>query len=84
MKLSIVIPVHNAEQYLNDCIDSIYSQDVTDFEIIFVVNGSNDESENICLMARECHSNIRDLSDIRSRHVLLRCSYPSCKSGTLL
>lgn len=59
MKFSIVIPVHNAEQYLNDCIDSIYSQDVTDFEIIFVVNGSNDESENICLMARECHSNIR-------------------------
>ncbi len=59
MKFSIIIPVHNAEQYLNDCIDSIYSQDMTDFEIIFVVNGSNDESENICLQARECHSNIR-------------------------
>jgi glycosyltransferase involved in cell wall biosynthesis len=59
MKFSIIIPVHNAEKYLNDCIDSIYSQDISDFEIIFVVNGSNDESENICLMARECHSNIR-------------------------
>lgn len=59
MKFSIIIPVHNAEKYLNDCIDSIYNQDMTDFEIIFIVNGSNDESENICLMARECHSNIR-------------------------
>lgn len=59
MRFSIVIPVHNAEKYLNDCIDSIYNQDVADFEIIFVVNGSNDESEDICLMARECHSNIR-------------------------
>ena len=59
MKFSIVIPVHNAEKYLNDCIDSIYNQDVADFEIIFVVNGSNDESEDICLLARECHSNIR-------------------------
>ncbi len=59
MKFSIIIPVHNAEEYLNDCIDSVYSQDMTDFEIICVVNGSNDESENICLMARECHSNIR-------------------------
>jgi glycosyltransferase involved in cell wall biosynthesis len=59
MKFSIIIPVHNAEEYLNDCIDSIYSQDMTDFEIIFVVNASNDESENICLLARECHSNIR-------------------------
>ena len=59
MKFSIIIPVHNAEKYLNDCIDSIYSQEMTDFEVIFVVNGSNDESEDICLMARECHSNIR-------------------------
>ena len=42
MKFSIVIPVHNAEKYLNDCIDSIYNQDVADFEIIFFVNGSND------------------------------------------
>jgi len=59
MKFSIIIPVHNAEKYLKDCIDSIYNQDMTDFEIIFVVNGSNDESENICLLAREDHSNIR-------------------------
>ena len=59
MKFSIIIPVHNAEKYLKDCIDSIYDQDMTDFEIICVVNGSNDESENICLLAREDHSNIR-------------------------
>ena len=59
MKFSIIIPVHNAERYLKDCIDSIYNQNMTDFEIIFVVNGSNDESENICLLAREDHSNIR-------------------------
>ena len=30
MKFSIIIPVHNAEKYLNDCIDSIYNQDMTD------------------------------------------------------
>lgn len=59
MKFSIIIPVHNSEQYLNECIDSIYSQEFDDFEVIFVVNGSNDSSEDICLMARECHSNIR-------------------------
>ena len=59
MKFSIIIPVHNAEKYLKDCIDSIYDQDMTDFEIICVVNGSNNESENICLLAREDHSNIR-------------------------
>ncbi len=59
IKFSIIIPVHNSEQYLNECIDSIYSQEFDDFEVIFVVNGSNDSSEDICLMARECHSNIR-------------------------
>ncbi|MBE6894586.1 MAG: glycosyltransferase [Ruminococcaceae bacterium] len=46
-KVSIVIPVHNVEQYLNQCIDSVVNQTLRDIEIICVNNDSNDNSLNI-------------------------------------
>lgn len=45
---SIIIPVYNVEKYLRECIDSILSQDFSDFEIILVNDGSKDESKEIC------------------------------------
>lgn len=47
-KLSIVVPVYNVENYLNQCIDSILGQSFTDFELIIVDDGSTDCSGNIC------------------------------------
>lgn len=47
-RLSIIIPVYNAEKYLEACIDSILSQDFRDFEVILVNDGSTDASEKIC------------------------------------
>ncbi|NPE32098.1 glycosyltransferase, partial [Methanococcoides sp. SA1] len=46
-KISIVIPVYNAERYLNECMDSIIGQSLKDIEIICVVNGSTDSSLEI-------------------------------------
>lgn len=49
MKLSIIIPVYNAEQYLRRCVESITNQVVSDdVEIILVNDGSTDNSEYIC------------------------------------
>lgn len=31
--LSIIIPIYNAEKYLHQCIDSVLSQDFTDYEL---------------------------------------------------
>lgn len=45
---SIVIPVFNAKNYLNQCIDSILIQSYQDFEIILVDDGSTDGSSEIC------------------------------------
>ena len=47
-KLSIVVPVYNAEKYLNQCLDSIMKQSFTDFELIIVDDGSTDRSGAIC------------------------------------
>lgn len=46
--LSIVIPVYNSENYLDECIGSVLAQDFTDFELILVEDGSPDGSGAIC------------------------------------
>ncbi len=46
--ISIIIPVYNAERYLQECIDSILSQSFSNFEIILVNDGSTDNSFELC------------------------------------
>lgn len=46
--LSVVIPVYNTEKHLRKCIDSLLTQTYNDFELIFVDNGSSDDSVAIC------------------------------------
>ncbi len=41
---SVVVPVYNADRYLNKALQSILDQDFTDFELILVDDGSTDES----------------------------------------
>ena len=47
-KVSIIVPVYNAEKYINKCIDSILSQTFTDFECILVNDYTPDGSGKIC------------------------------------
>lgn len=46
--ISIIIPVYNAEKYLQECIESILCQKYDDFEVILVNDGSCDNSSIIC------------------------------------
>nr|WP_300766270.1 glycosyltransferase family A protein [uncultured Acetatifactor sp.] len=46
--ISVIIPVYNAEPYLNRCIDSVLASAYSDFEIILVNDGSTDRSPDIC------------------------------------
>ena len=47
-RLSIIIPVYNAEDYLDSCLQSIIAQDYTSLEVILVDDGSTDSSPLIC------------------------------------
>lgn len=46
--ISIIIPVYNVENYLEECLDSIKNQTYTDIEVILVNDGSTDNSQAIC------------------------------------
>jgi len=43
-KISIVVPVYNVEKYIEECVDSLLNQNYQDFEVIFVDDGSKDNS----------------------------------------
>ncbi|MCK5758816.1 MAG: glycosyltransferase [Clostridiales bacterium] len=47
-KVSVVLPVYNAEKYIAKCLDSLCKQTYTNLEIIIVDDGSTDNSAKIC------------------------------------
>ena len=47
VKISIIIPVYNVEDYLKECLDSLLRQTFTEFEIICIDDGSSDNSLDI-------------------------------------
>lgn len=48
MRLSIIVPVYNIAQYLNDCVQSVLAQSLKDWELILVNDGSTDQSPTLC------------------------------------
>ncbi len=48
MKISIIVPVYKAEKTLAACVQSVLSQDFSDFELILVDDGSPDDSGRLC------------------------------------
>ena len=59
MRLSVIIPVYNTEQYLHQCIDSVLSQSFSDFELILVDDGSTDRSGIMCDQYAEIDQRVR-------------------------
>lgn len=47
MKVSVIVPVYNTKNYLNECLDSILEQTIDEMEILVVDDGSTDGSTDI-------------------------------------
>ena len=59
MMISVIVPLYNAENYLQRCVDSILRQTYRDFEVILVDDGSKDKSVELCELYKEKDSRVR-------------------------
>ena len=48
IKVSVVLPIYNVEQYLERCVNSVVNQTYTNLEIILVDDGSPDNCPQMC------------------------------------
>ena len=46
--ISVIVPVYNVEEYLEECLNSIQHQTYSNIEVILVNDGSTDHSQEIC------------------------------------
>lgn len=60
IKLSIIIPFYNVEQYIAQCLDSVYRQDIPEeeYEVICVNDASPDHSRDIVVDYQKRHKNL--------------------------
>ena len=66
MKISVLVPVFNVEEYLTDCIESVLKQTHNDRELILVDDGSTDKSQDICVRYATQYPN--EIKVIRTRN----------------
>ena len=58
-KVSVIIPVYNAEEYLEESLDSVFNQTLDDIEIICVDDGSTDNSWKMLNDFADTHKNMK-------------------------
>ena len=46
-KVSVIVPVYNSALFLRECIESILSQSIDNFEVLLIDDGSTDKSREI-------------------------------------
>lgn len=65
-ELSIIVPIFNSEQYLEECLESIRIQSLRDIEVICVDDGSTDSSPLIIGQFMQCDSRFRVIQKANS------------------
>ena len=61
LKLSIILPIYNVEKYIDECLKSLFNQDIDEsyYEIICINDGSTDNTEAILNKWKSEHKNIK-------------------------
>lgn len=80
--LSIIIPVYNTRPYLRECLDSLRTQTLRDFEVILVDDGSTDGSSEVLRAYSEQDSRFRSVRQANSGLSVARNTGLSSAVGT--
>lgn len=48
ISITVCVPVYNVQDYLRDCLDSLFQQDYSFFDVLMIDDGSTDDSGSIC------------------------------------
>lgn len=83
-KISVIIPVYNAERTLPDTLRSTAEQSLSEVEIICVDDGSTDQSSEIIKTWQSTHSNIRSVRQDRSGAGIARNKGIDMAEGTYI
>lgn len=62
IKISVIMPVYNGEDYLEDALDSVLIQSLNEIEVICINDGSTDNSENILRKYEEKYTAVHVIS----------------------
>ena len=65
-KLSVVIPVYNVQDYLEECVYSVVKQTYSNLEIIIVDDGSTDKSGEICDCLKDIDNRIKVIHQVNA------------------
>lgn len=86
IKVSIIIPIYNGEKYIENCFESIKNQTLNELEIIFVDDGSTDNSLNILnhIKRKNNDMNIKIIQQINKGPALARKEGISIANGVYI
>lgn len=82
--VSVIIPVYNGAKVLSDCLDSVFNQDVSLFEVIVVDNNSTDATKAIINTFQETHSNLKYVFESRTSRGASRNAGIFCAKGDII
>ncbi len=83
-QLSVIVPVYNVAPYLPKAIESILSQDIDDFEVIFINDGSTDESLEILMQYAKRDNRIKVFTQLNGGAGVARNKGIALASGQYL
>ena len=69
IKVSVIVPVYNGEQYLKKCLDSLCNQTLDNIEIIVINDASIDNTASILEDYRKNNSNIRIITNKKNKGI---------------
>ena len=82
--ISILMPVKNAEPFLQECLDSILAQDIQNWELIAIDDGSEDNSHSILLEYSFKDERIYPLSNIGKGIIpALQLAFENCSGNVI-